>query len=885
MTNVIRKIKKHATAVAVAIIATCSFGAGIDITDAVRETGKGKTSLEKGACYDGHDEQNAFGKADDGDSRVMMTTVENAFIYEITEDFRPNESIIVTEYTIRRAYATGSADTYSQERAPSTFQLQGFDGDKWWVLDEQTGIVWSTPRDKTFVIDSAKVKSCRKYRFLVTATNHRDGDSVVCSFQYVALKGFILDGAQCLDEGIAKDGFATILDDVKLSLDSKIEFDISFNSIAGTQGLFSNCYSNEEKKYRLLHTDSGWRLDYGTETYTSSIKATPNARYTIVVDGPLLSVNGHEVINAGVKLTDLGTKGLSLLATYSTSDSLYNPANVTIHGVKVYNAAGELQLALRPGVAIDSRRALVADPYGFRAYTCRRVNGQVPNDFSIVNDEVNIVAKMREEGASPEISVKPGTVMQGSSKENLFTTDLTTAARLLTVEPQNTVAFTIPDGYEEGCPVVLTRFVITPCVGTSDSALDVAAQRAPAQFEFQASKDGESWTTLYAQAEKLSAADYKRGAKLQFDNVFGYAGISFEIPESKRGDYRHYRLVTTDTNRPDADTSSRWAVQELRIYGTVGSPELRYDPIAYVQNAKEEQAQNNTYFKTGVRPTKVDITIELTGSFTDVKETSCLFCSRDSDSKNTWTLFCINGKLRLDYNTTGQESGFAPVTNKDYKITVKEKELWVDDVKVYTSTAGDDFTPGSQIVLMASHRAATGSWSNQARFKLKSCKIIDACGGLMRDYVPVKDREDGKGYLYDKVTGTVCSDGVTPRMGDEADVDFCHHGRAITLMTGLVDGRLPNGDLVFALNGNQVLQGTLCAAFDTSFVGNDIDNWKQIVELGTVKGGEATMAVRIPRGYAGNPCVKFFIRDAFGVGTSYTRSYTRRQYGLIIVVE
>lgn len=876
-------MKKLLTTICAAAIGFASIvKADCDITDVVEAAGKGTPELTKGThAAAKYTVATAFKKANDNDSRVLLNDEENDITYTIASDFAPGEEMVVTQYSIRR---TCGDNTYSLYRAPVSFELQGsVDGATWATIDAQSDISWGAEEmEKSFSVAAGNTGSYRFYRFRTFKTSAPASESVKCGFQYVALCGKIGVSAN-LDKAVLGGAFATLVNDVVPAFDAKLEFDFSFDSLSGTQGIFSNGHNDETKKFRLFFTDSKWQFDYGAQTYQNTTKPTVGARYRLVVDGPVVTLNGEELFNAGEKLTDPGSRGLSLFSAFGETvypDKLNYPANVTVYGVKVWDGAGNLQLELHPGVALCGPRALLADKYGIRSYASRHFSDSehIRNDFAIHPSEVNLVAKMREDSKAPTVTLGENTTLAAGSLANLFTTGFTNGDRLLLKEEATTVNFDIPADYESGKPFVLTRFVVVPCVDQWDSTLTTAAERGPAQFELQASSDdGASWTTLYAQVAKLSSEDYMQN-KLGSGTAQGYCGVSFEIPEENRGSYRKYRIVTTATNRAASDTGSRWGVQELKLYGIVGVDPC-YAPVEYVQNGTDEQNDNITYFRTGVVPSKADMTIELQGEFTRVDQTMGLFCCRGS-SGNPWICWLVNGKLRLDYGQSGSET-FAPQANVPYTITVKGNELYVNGDKKYTA-GGSLFTPGSEMVLLASH-TNLGGWGNQACFKLKSCRITDAFNGVVRDYVPVQN--DGKYCLYDKVTDRILSAGGTAsRGGEAADVDFSQRGRTVTLATELDNGALPKGPISFAFNGNQIVQGTLYAAYDNTFAGTDVAAWAKAVELGKVKNGVPTMTVTLPKNSEHYSRVKFFVRDNLGDGVSQTQSFGAGVKGLIIIV-
>ena len=157
--------------------------------------------------------------------------------------------------------------------------------------------------------------------------------------------------------------------------------------------------------------------------------------------------------------------------------------------------------------------------------------------------------------------------------------------------------------------------------------------------------------------------------------------------------------------------------------------------------------------------------------------------------------------------------------------------------------------------------------------------------GVVRDYVPVQNSSDDKYCLYDKVTGRILAAGGTTSLGGgAADIDFSQRGRTVTLATELDDGALPKGPISLAFNGNQLVQGTLYAAYDNAFAGTDVAAWAKAVELGKVKNGVQTMTVTLPKNSEHYSRVKFFVRDNLGDDVSQTQSFGTGIKGLMIIV-
>ena len=861
-----------------------AFAEEIDITKVVREAGKGTPKLEQGQLAAGT-VNNAFGEGMTKDDRVLLKAQANTISWSIASDFEPGKSIIVTRYVIRRAvYASDGENDISRERAPKDFRLEGStDGSSWIPLDSHRNVDWPRSTDSmSFEFAPLYMSNYRHYRIVITATK-RNEESCNCSFQFIQIFGEIgseepvLKACRKVDHLVSNGEAALKVADCMPTLDSKIELDVSFAKLSGNVGIFAASRYGEKPEFRLFHTDNdGWLLYYGDKSFSSGIKGYPGVRYKIVAAGPVVTVNGVKVIDREEeKLTSATTSGLSVLATQN-GDSLNNLANARIWSVKVTDAAGNLKLDLRPYHYRDGGGWLY-DAVGKKFYSSAMRDSRLKFDFRIDSRIEDVTAAVRET-SSPTITMVEGEAHPGYPKENLFTSGQTLDDRAFFMDKHNVIQYDIPETFRPGVPVVLTRLAIFPAVGTEDSEMSCGL-RGPTDLELQASVDGTTWVSLLKRTLGLGESSYKSGEyKKVTDETWGYSSFCLNIPEEARGNYRHYRFITNDSN---SQAEPKVSVQEVRFYGLIGGAEPRYDPIGFVQNAYEKNNPDNTYFKTGVSPAKADLTIEITGEFTSVADTHALFCSRGVSNAKPWVAWLTDGKLRLDCDTAQTASPFAPQPNTPYTIKIVGNKMYVNGGDPICTSGTTDFAPGGEIYLLSSHIGGE-SIKNQARFKLRSCKITDAQGGVVRDYIPVSRSTDGVAGLFDRVSSTFLpSAGTAPKKGERADIDFRQRGRTVAMTSELEDGVIGKS-VDFSFGENQILPATLYAAYADRIEGGEMEDWDEVRELGVVTSGVDALTAAELEKENGRKYVKFFLRDSLGA-CSQTRAYKHCRRGFVIM--
>ena len=895
------------------------IGNTIDISAAVRKAGKATTKLDfdssTGTNYVDYTVDNAFGDGEGKMDRIMLVKkTYNRILWTIANDYEAGKPIVATKILVKRTSAqseTGSP--YDVNRAPVEFYFQAsLDGKTWITLKEvavpkeERSTYWKNDVVKTFEIDPAHYGAYRLYRFVTAASNVADSDAsneIKCSFQYVKVFGSIGDYAT-LNRAVRPAGsFVTpnwsnqigaIIDNYTPTLDSKIELDLALQDVTGTRAIAIGGYSGTGvPQMRLFYmADTGWTYFYSSIKYASNVKAYPNVRYKVTIDGPSVKINGTQIIKADATSTSAAGTPLSLFGSPAGADmnGLYNAASVEFWGCKAWTKDGKLALDLRPAVAADGG-GILQDALTMKTYRNFGKADSLPLDYKMHKFQSDLTAGIRGGGYEPVVTLVEGSAASGYPVANIISTGWTKADRALFSTMKNVIQYDIPDDYHPGYPMVMTRFAITPaCDGVNPPTVAYTANRAPHHFKLLASKDGENdWVTLCEVGEGTGPGMYTRNGfrKVTVDKTdyYHYYGCYFDIPEENRDDYRHYRLVTEKSSAASND-GAQIALQEFKLYGFDGGFEAKTDPVEFIKNGAEDKDKNLTYFKTGIVPTKCDMTVEMTGEFTrvgtDDGATSCLFCSRATGSANSWTLFLLKGNMRLDCNASGTATDCGIRANETHTFKVVANKLYVDGVEKAT-TGSTAFTPGSEIVLLASHNGLTG-YGNQARFKLKGCTIKDATGTLLRDYIPAV-RADKAG-LFDRVTGSfIQSYGTTAASAANAslvDMDFWQRDRGVTLTTELDRGRLPEGPLTFAFAGNQRLGAELYATFDNAYRGNATNEWAEVVKLGDVKTGEDTLEVTLPE--TDWRRVKFFVCDKMARNVSYTQTYKNRHFGTVILI-
>ena len=168
------------------------------------------------------------------------------------------------------------------------------------------------------------------------------------------------------------------------------------------------------------------------------------------------------------------------------------------------------------------------------------------------------------------------------------------------------------------------------------------------------------------------------------------------------------------------------------------------------------RGQSGAYIKSGYTPKSTD-KIEVTLSFVNTSATYGIFCARgNTTSTASFTMFLVSQKIRIDHgNGTGAQttSTFTPANNTKYVVVAdgNTRKFLVDGTS-YATMYDETFTPGSEMIFLASWTGGKTPNNYATDVKLHGVRIWDASGTLMCDFVPATD---GTKYgLFNRVNMT-----------------------------------------------------------------------------------------------------------------------------------
>ena len=168
------------------------------------------------------------------------------------------------------------------------------------------------------------------------------------------------------------------------------------------------------------------------------------------------------------------------------------------------------------------------------------------------------------------------------------------------------------------------------------------------------------------------------------------------------------------------------------------------------------QGKTDAYIKSGYTPKSSD-KIEVTLSFNSTSSTYGIFCARGSQTTTTsFTMFLVSQTLRIDHGngTVAQTtSTFTPANNTKYVVVAdgNTQEFLVDGTN-YATMYDETFTPGSEMIFLASWTVGKTPNNYATDVKLYGVRIWNASGTLVCDFVPATD---GTKYgLFNRVNMT-----------------------------------------------------------------------------------------------------------------------------------
>ena len=916
-----KKLLMTFAAIAAVLGAKAAFAADetIDVTAAVREAGAATFSAVNTSVSDSGPIANAFdGDLTSVDSRMMLKSATSKIEYKIGSSFEEGKNIWLEKYTLYRAVPTSDleGDTANAvKRGPTKFRLyavaqrkndKGATLDEEILLDERDSIDWSTATEHTFEIDTRQLygKSTRRYRLEFLASKAEKSDSVKYSLQEIKFFGKVTERAADetyhvtpLDFAYAYSGSGAKFPNYTPNLTDRIEMDVVFGSVTESQGLFCARLTSTEKSFTVYYsTTTGWTLNYGgnAQAYGSNVFAQPGVRYHIVADLYNLknvTINGRSLFTEPIEAVDCAAGGALWMCrnVVKNADSSL-PFTGRVYGLRAWNKDGDLICDLVPSAFIEGTVGLLDQVTGVAAEpaysnldnkSIAGVQRKIKDAFFEDPAVINLTKRVHAADAAT-VTLVEGSASPSYPVENLFTNGQTSEDRFLAYEKKLVIQYDIADTFCPGEKIELTHFAILPEVG---DAIGLRGVRGPTIFELQGgtiADNGEgtvatNWVTLVRRDRGVGAVSYQGNA------------FFVKIPFESRGDYRHYRFVTEDSNAPDSE-SVKIGLQEIRFYGRV-APDEEYEPIDYVSN--EDSGSSFTWFNTGFTPDGASA-IEMSAEFWKIEsKAQCLFCSRGKSSANPWVLWKSgNGKFKLSYNTdTTTESAVTPTTGTKYVLKAVGNKLYLDGALI--ETAGGEsatFVPGSVIALLASHSAGADLGSatkmdNQGHLRLRACRIWDGQGDLVRDYLPMKRKSDGAAGLFDRVNRTfITPNGVAARAGAAADAAFASLDQAVEVTSTDDKGRLNLKEVTFEFAENAVVGAELLAALGNEWGGNDPEDWVACVKVADVPQGTRTLTAKVenPQRYSK---VRFFLRDKSGKVRAMTATGKILSKGLIIVFE
>ena len=156
------------------------------------------------------------------------------------------------------------------------------------------------------------------------------------------------------------------------------------------------------------------------------------------------------------------------------------------------------------------------------------------------------------------------------------------------------------------------------------------------------------------------------------------------------------------------------------------------------------RGQSGAYIKSGYTPKSTD-KIEVTLSFNNTSSTYGIFCARgNTTSKDSFTLFLLLSQyLRIDHgngSVAQKTSTFTPANNTKYVVVAdgNTREFLVDGTS-YATMYDETFTPGSEMIFLASWTGGTTPTNYATDVKLYGVRIWNASGTLVCDFVPATD--------------------------------------------------------------------------------------------------------------------------------------------------
>lgn len=180
------------------------------------------------------------------------------------------------------------------------------------------------------------------------------------------------------------------------------------------------------------------------------------------------------------------------------------------------------------------------------------------------------------------------------------------------------------------------------------------------------------------------------------------------------------------------------------------------------------RGQGEQWINTGFTPLSTD-SAEMRIVLQQRDKTECLFCARDANAKNTFTVFSYKSANidvgRFDICAAGDvQRRFAAFPVKKpctFVVDGNSGRVAKDGVECEITLGGDGkdtrdpFTVGSPLVFFASHKGLLGP-GNYGTFEMYGAVIRDRFGKVKKNYVPSMRRSDNAVGLYETIEGKFC---------------------------------------------------------------------------------------------------------------------------------
>ena len=175
-------------------------------------------------------------------------------------------------------------------------------------------------------------------------------------------------------------------------------------------------------------------------------------------------------------------------------------------------------------------------------------------------------------------------------------------------------------------------------------------------------------------------------------------------------------------------------------------------------------ATGGQWIVTDIRPTCTD-TVKMKFRLSSTAKTQALYCSRTTMTTNTFTAFFIENVVRCDRNTnTSTKGNTRPSINGDttFVADYATRRFSVNGIDQDVMMAEGDYTPGSDLMLFASHKKGNDlspdidaqDVDNRATYRLYYFELYSAgCEEPKHRLMSVRRKSDLVVGLYDSVVG------------------------------------------------------------------------------------------------------------------------------------